>query len=139
MGSSDKRSNGSKEPRTHARALTIEQQIDAVQRGDWEGVIRQASRDVHFEIFAPQEFAFTRTATGAEAFRNAVRHNLAIVEEQRPSITNVVMQGEVVVLFGTEKGRIRATQATYHVEFVNRFTFDGNALASLRIIVARAA
>jgi hypothetical protein len=40
-------------------------------------------------------------------------------------------------MFGTERGRIRATGVAYHVEFVHRFTFTCGVLQNIRIIAAR--
>lgn len=118
---------------------TIEQQIAAISRGDFEAALRHASSDVELEIYAPQEFPFIKRAHGAGELRAAIEHNFGSVEDQQPVIANVVVQGNVVVLFGSERGRIRSTGADYHVEFVHRFTFDDGALRNIRIIVARAA
>lgn len=68
-----------------------------------------------------------------------MRHNFGTVEDQQPVISNVLTQGSVVVMFGTETGKIRATGAPYRVEFVHRFTFVEGVLHNIRIIAARAA
>ena len=41
-------------------------------------------------------------------------------------------------MIGREHGRIRETGQEYDVEFVHRFTFRDERLASIRIIAARA-
>jgi hypothetical protein len=61
------------------------------------------------------------------------------VTDQRPSITSISAQGDTVVLFGREQGRIRGSNTPYDVEFVERFTFVDGRLASVRIIVAHSA
>ena len=45
-------------------------------------------------------------------------------------------EGDVVVLFGRERGRIRATGQAYDTEFVQRFTLRRDRLVSVRIIAA---
>ena len=65
-------------------------------------------------------------------------HNFASVVDQQPTISNIITSGEVVVMFGTERGRIRSTGEPYHLQFVHRFTFAGSALQNIRIIAARA-
>ena len=118
--------------------LTVAEQIDAIGRGDFEATLRQARPELELEIFAPMEFPFVKRARGIDAVRSAIERNFGTVEEQQPEITNVMGQGDVVVLIGSEQGRIRATGAAYHVQTVHRFTFVGGALAHIQIIAARA-
>jgi ketosteroid isomerase-like protein len=120
-----------------AQIATVEEQVAAIMRGDFEAALRQASPDVELEIYAPQEFPFIRRARGIIELRKALQHNFGGVEDQQPMISNVLAQGDVVVMFGTERGRIRTSGMAYHVEFVDRFTFVDNALKNIRVIVAR--
>ena len=117
---------------------TIQEQIDAISRGDFEATLQNASPDIQLEIYMPPEFPFIARARGISALREAMAHNFAAVVDQQPTISNIITSGDVVVMFGTERGRLRATGAPYHVEFVHRFTFDGCALRNIRIIAARA-
>jgi ketosteroid isomerase-like protein len=117
--------------------LTIAEQIDAIGRGDFEAALHQANPDLELEIFAPMEFPFIRRARGLEDVRRAIEHNFAALEGQQPVIGNVMGQGDVVVLIGSERGRIRSTGASYHVQSVHRFTFVDGALAHIQIIAAR--
>ena len=118
--------------------LTVQEQIEAIGRGDYEAALRQAHPDVEFRISAPREFPFVRQARGVDALRRAMAQNFSAIEDQRPEITNLVVQEDVLVMIGTERGRIRATGATYNMDFVHRFTFEDGALKSIQIIAARA-
>lgn len=126
-------------PAIAAQITTIEEQIAAIGRGDFEAALSHASADVELEIYAPPEFPFIRRARGTADMREAMLHNFGAVEDQQPVVSNVLTQGSVVVMFGTETGRIRTTGASYRVEFVHRFTFVDGALHNVRIIAARAA
>ena len=120
-----------------AHLLTIEEQFTAVQRGDWEALLRSASPDVTFEMFAPPELPLVTRARGVAPVREAIERNFSALSDQEPVISNVVAQENVVVLFGTERGKVRATGQSYHVEFVYRFTFHQGLLENVRIIVAK--
>ncbi len=126
-------------PPIASQITTIEEQIAAISRGDFEAALQRASPDVELEIYAPPEFPFICRARGTAEMREAMQHNFAAVEDQHPVVSNVLTQGHVVVMFGTETGRIRATGASYRVEFVHRFTFANGTLQNVRIIAARAA
>jgi ketosteroid isomerase-like protein len=120
----------------HVRS--VQQQIDAIGRGDLESAVANAHEDVTLEIFAPPEFQWIRRASGVENLRQAIQHNFESLDEQHPEITSVTAQGDTVVLIGRERGRIKATGAPYDVEFVERFVFREGRLAAVKIIAARA-
>jgi ketosteroid isomerase-like protein len=118
--------------------LSVQEQLTAIERGDMDGALRQARDDIELEIFAPTTFPFITRARGIAELRHAMVHNFAALSDQRPEVANVITQENVVVLIGSERGTIRATGATYHVQTVHRFTFVENALAHIRIIAAEA-
>ena len=114
----------------------VQKQFDAIAAGELASVVAQADENVTLEIFVPPEFPFIRHASGAEAFREAVRKNFDAVTNQRPEIRDLFAEGNRVVLFGRETGTIRATGANYDMEFVERFTFRGDRLIAVQIIAA---
>ena len=120
--------------RSHIRS--VQSQIDAIAQGDFEAVLAQAAPQVTLDIFAPPEFPWIRRTRGVAELRTALQQNFASVEDQKPEITNVYSEGDSVVLFGRERGRVRATGQPYHVEFVQRFTFREERLVAVRIIAA---
>ena len=116
---------------------SVQQQIDAIARGDLESALGNAHPELDLEIFAPPEFPWIRRARGVAAIRDAIEHNFGSLEHQTPTIENVVTELDTVVLFGREHGIIRATAAPYEVHFVQRFTFEDGRLRSVRIVAAR--
>ena len=117
---------------------TLQSQIEAIARGDFGGILQHACEDVTLELFVPPQFPFVRSATGADAFRQALEQNFSAVTNQQPTILDVFSEGERVVLFGRETGIIQSTGATYDIEFVQRFTFRDGCLASVQVIGAHA-
>jgi ketosteroid isomerase-like protein len=120
----------------HAHLRSVQSQIDAISKGDFDAVLGQAAPNVTLDIFAPPEFPWIRQARGIVELRKAMEQNFGSVDDQQPEITNVYSEGDAVVLFGRERGRIRATGQAYHMEFVQRFTFRDERLISVRIIAA---
>ena len=123
-------------PAAQQHVRTISDQLDAIARGDFGSVFQDSHDDVTLEIFAPLEFPFIRTAQGADELHKAIVHNFGAIADQRPRIRETFAEGDTVVLFGTETGKIKETGFRYQVEFVERFTFRDGRLASLRIIAA---
>jgi ketosteroid isomerase-like protein len=115
---------------------SVQQQIDAIGRGDLDGAIANAQPDVRLEIHAPPEFHWIRQAVGVGALRDALAHNFGSMEEQHPEITTLTAQGDTVILIGREHGRIKATGTPYRVQFVERFLFREGRLASITVIAA---
>jgi ketosteroid isomerase-like protein len=124
---------------TAQHLLSIHAQIEAIERGDVESVLQHAHDDVTFEIFAPPQFPFISSAHGLEELRAAVTHNFAAVVDQQPELRDIFAEGDTVILFGRERGRLRERGDRYDVEFVQRFAFRDGRLASVRIVVAEAA
>jgi ketosteroid isomerase-like protein len=116
---------------------SVQAQIEALGRGDVAGAFSTAHANLRLDIFAPPEFEWMRHASGLDAVREAVEHNLDALEDQRPEIINVLAQGDAVVLIGKEVGRMRSTGASYDLQFVHRFTFRAGRLAAMQIVVAR--
>lgn len=127
--------------RTHPGPLdhlrSVQTQMDAICRGDIASLLNEAHEDVQLDIFAPPEFKWIRHAKGLDELRRAVERNFESVEDQRPEISNVIAQGDSVVLIGRERGTIRASAELYDVQFVEKFTFRDGRLAAIRIVAAK--
>ena len=122
------------DPQRHLRS--VQTQIEAIGRGDLDAVVVDAMPDVTLDIFAPPEFPWIRRAQGIDDLRRAIEQNFGSVEDQRPEINNVFAEGDTVVLFGRERGRLRGSGQAYDMEFVEKFTFRDGRLSAVRIIAA---
>jgi ketosteroid isomerase-like protein len=121
---------------TREHIVSVEQQIADIERGDFDAALSNADPDIELDVFAPPEFKWVAHARGIDAVRRALEVNFTYLQDQTPEILNVVSQEESVVLIGRDRGRIRATGQPYDVEFVDRFTFSGGRLRSIRVIAA---
>jgi len=126
-------------PDSRANLTSLHAAIEAIARGDMETCLSTALTDVSLSIFAPPEFPFVRFAKGLDEFRRALEHNFAAVEDQKPTVIDLFSEGNTIVMFGRETGRIKETGATYNVEFVEKFTFAEGRLAQVSIVAAHRA
>lgn len=126
-------------PHAREHLLSIEAQLDAIARGDFDAVFDSAHDEVTLEIFAPPEFPWIRQTRGIAELRHAIAQNFGSVDDQQPEIRDVFVEGDTVILFGRERGAIRQTGRRYDMEFVQRFSFREGRLASVRIVAAHAA
>jgi ketosteroid isomerase-like protein len=124
-------------PQEQRHLRSVHAQVDAISRGDIASLLKDAHDDVQLDVFAPPEFNWIRHAKGLDELRRAVELNLGSVEDQRPEISNVIAQGDSVVLIGRERGTIRASAEAYDVQFVEKFTFREGRLAAIRIVAAK--
>jgi uncharacterized protein len=132
-----KRAQGSLDASQRSQVDSVDRLIDAIGRGDLEAVLANAVVDVCMDVYAPPEFSWIRHAVGADAIRAAIAHNFDSLMEQRPEISNVLSQPDLVVLIGRERGIIRATGGPYDVQFVQRYTFRDGKLAAVQVVAAR--
>lgn len=111
--------------------------IAAISKGDYAGAVADAHHDIELEVFGPREFGWTSHARGRAAIRAALKHNRRTVDTRQRRVNDVISEGNTVVLFGREQGRVRQTGEAYDVDFVHRLTFRDGRLASVRIVTAR--
>jgi ketosteroid isomerase-like protein len=116
---------------------SVEQQVDALARGDVASVLARSHPDIQLDIVVPPEFDWIRSASGTEAVRRAIEHNFGAVTEQQPELQGIAAQGESVILTARERGRVRTTGDPYDLTFVQTWTFRDGRLASVRIVAAR--
>ena len=119
-----------------ANVDAISQVFRNLGRGDLDAFVGGMTDDVELEIHAPAEFPWIRQAKGPQAFREAVARNFGALVDQQPEVLNVVAQGDCVVLFGREQGRLRVTGTPYDVQFVYEFLFRDGRIYRVRELAA---
>ncbi len=102
-----------------------------IATGNWQAFGDALTEDVTLEILAPPDIPFAGSWRGREHVVAAVRHNFSLIEDQEPRVLAVVAQGAMVVVFGQERGRIRETDQSYEVQWVQQFTFTGELLSRM--------
>ncbi len=95
------------------------------------------SEDVECSIYGECAIPMRTFAKGREAMVDLVAHNFALVtHEQAPELGAMVAQGDVVIITGTERGRLAATGDPYAAVFSQEWRFANCKVTSFRQIWA---
>ncbi len=114
----------------------VRRQFEAITRGDFAAFAESLADDVEMEIHAGPDVPFRSRCRGKRAVADQVRTNFGFVEEQRPEIHGLCAQGDMVVLFGSERGRYRSDGPEYQLAFVQVHTVRGGRTARFRQYVS---
>ncbi len=106
-------------------------QYTAIAHGDLQTFASTLSDNVELEIIAPPELPFRGHWKGKRNVLEAVIRNFAMLEDQRPEILTVVAQGDTVIVFAREAGRIKASKREYLIHWMQRFTFQNGFLLKM--------
>jgi ketosteroid isomerase-like protein len=118
-----------------ANVKRLQEMYQAIARGDYDALGGFYADDVVMEIMGPPELPISGRVQGRQAATEAVRRNFGFFEDQRPTILDVVAQGDAVVVTGREQGKYRPTGRDYDIHWVQLFTFDRGKLRQFREIV----
>jgi ketosteroid isomerase-like protein len=105
-------------------------------QGDFAPSLAAMADEIEMELHCPTSVPISGSWRGQAAVFAAMQRNFGILAEQQAEILSVVAQGESVVLFAQEQGKVRATNAPYHIRWVQLFTFRNNRIVSMRGVAA---
>jgi len=100
--------------------------------GEFETVASLMADDVQFDIEGASPVEFIRQVRGRHEMASAFRQNFAAVEGQHPKVQQVVAQGNMVSVFGHERGWVRANRRSYDVHWVHVFQFENGQVVRIR-------
>lgn len=92
--------------------------------------------EIEMELHGPKNLPINGSWHGLAEVVAAMQRNFGLLAEQQAEILSVVAQGDTVVLLAEERGKIRATDAPYHIRWVQFFTFRENKIVRLRGVTA---
>ena len=110
---------------------TTQQLYKAICAGEFEAVVALMSEDVQLDIEGPGPVEFVRQVRGRQQMASVLRHNFATVADQQPEAQQVLAQGNMVSVFGYERGWMRADQRTYEVHWVHVFQFENGQVVRI--------
>jgi ketosteroid isomerase-like protein len=111
----------------------------ALAQGDFSPLIAALAEDSELHLHGPANVPINGSWRGHAEVVAAVRRNFGMLAEQQAEILSVVAQGDTVVLFAEERGKVRATGLPYHVRWVQLFTFRDNKLVRVQGVTAQLA
>jgi uncharacterized protein len=106
----------------------------AVARQDFQGALDFLADDIELEILGPPALPFSGSWRGRAEVATALAKNFAHLEDQRPEVQHLVAQGDTVIVFARERGRLVATGLPYDIHWVQLFQFRDGKLARFREI-----
>ncbi len=114
---------------------SLVEQYQAIARGDFQTAIDIWDDEIDFEMIGPSDFLFSGKCRGKQQVAEAVARNFAALEDQEVEIETVVAQGDTIVIFAHEKGRVRATGKSYDCHWVQFFTFANDKVTRFRSLI----
>jgi ketosteroid isomerase-like protein len=117
--------------------VRLQEQYRAIARGDFPLALAQMADGVEMELRGPEDVPVNGCWRGLEEVATAMRRNFAALQEQQAEILSLVAQGDTVVLLAQERGKVRATGASYHLRWVQVFTFRDDKLVGIRGVAAK--
>jgi uncharacterized protein len=122
-----------------ANVRLLQQQYEAIARGDFAGFLEMLDEDIEMEIVGSERVPLAGRWRGRETVARVIRENFSQLEDQRPEVHSVIAQGDVVVVVAFERGRFRQSGRPYEVHWVQIFTFREGKLVRFREISDTAA
>jgi ketosteroid isomerase-like protein len=114
----------------------LQEQYRAIARGDFTPVLAGMADGIELELHGPADLPLNGCWRGRAEVGEAMQRNFASLSEQQAEILAVVAQGDSVVLFSQERGKVRATGAPYHLRWVQLFTFQDDKVVRVRGVAA---
>jgi ketosteroid isomerase-like protein len=115
-----------------ANVALLQELYRVIARGDFAQLPPLFAADIVMEIVGPAQVPFVGQWQGAEQVANQIASNFAHLEDQHPTIHSLVAQGDMIVVQAQEKGRLKATGQSYHLHWVQTFTFQNGKLQRFR-------
>jgi ketosteroid isomerase-like protein len=122
---------------TEARNVQrLQEQYHALAQGDFQPTIAMMADSIEMEHHVPADIPLTGCWRGVAAVTAAMQRNFGALAEQQAEILAVVAQGDTVVLFAEERGKVRASGTRYHIRWVQLFTFCNDKIVRIRGVAA---
>jgi ketosteroid isomerase-like protein len=103
----------------------------AIARGAFAEVLQLTTPDFVLEIVGPPQSQLVGRWQGHEEILTTLARNFSYFAEQSPHIDTVVAQGDTVVVIARESGKVKASGASYNVQWVQIFTFVSDRIAKV--------
>lgn len=115
-----------------ANVRRLQEQYRALARGDFGPFTDAMTDDVELDLRGPEAIPINGCWRGLPEVMEAMQRNFGTLAEQQAEILSVVAQGDLVVLFAEERGKVRTTGTAYHIRWVQLFTFRDSKVARVQ-------
>jgi ketosteroid isomerase-like protein len=115
-----------------ANLRVLADQYAAIARGDFNAIEAMVSDDFVFEMMTEAPIPFPHVVRGRGGLGEQLRKSFEEVEQQIPEVQTIVAQGNLLAVFGFERGRVRTSGELYALHWVQLFTFRDGKIVSIR-------
>jgi ketosteroid isomerase-like protein len=103
----------------------LQEQYRAIARGDFAPAVALMDEAIRLELHGPPGLPVAGSWSGRAEVTAAMRRNFGALADQQAEVLSVVAQGDAVVPYAEERGKVRETGAPYHNRWTQLFTFRG--------------
>ena len=119
--------------------MTEQENIDLVRkgyeafgRGDVAGLLATLDEQVLWVTSGPADLPTAGRRRGHEGAREFVRTLSTVVDVERFEPKQFVAQGDLVIVLGTDAGRLKSTGKTFDMDFAHAFTIRNGKVAAFQ-------
>lgn len=116
---------------TNDPTATIQRMFAAFKSGDLEALIATVHPDSRWTYFGANPQSTKAEFAGKERVRKFFERILARLEVTAFNTDEYVVQGETVVVFGSESGTVKATGETFHNEWSQKYVVQNNQITEM--------
>ena len=121
--------------RESAHVRCVQLLYHAIARGAFAESLELVTDDFVLEIFGPPSSPFNGRWQGRDDVLAAMQRNFSMLRDQRPEIESLVAQGDQLIVVARESGQVCETGQTYHVRWMQEFTFANGKIKAVRELI----
>jgi len=118
-------------PDTNKPIATVQRMFAAFGAGHLDALIATVHPDSRWTYFGANPQPRKAELVGKERVRKFFEGILARLEMTEFNTDEFIVQGETVVVFGSESGKVKATGQTFHNEWTQKYVVKDNQITEM--------
>ena len=110
---------------------TVQAMFDAFRRGDLDGLIETIHPESRWTYFGANPKLSQAEFSGRPRVRSFFERILRRLEVMEFAAAEFIVQGNTVVVFGSESGTVRETGQRFRNEWTQKYVVDNNLIATM--------
>ncbi|HEX6587942.1 MAG TPA: nuclear transport factor 2 family protein [Longimicrobiales bacterium] len=116
---------------THDPVAAVRRLFDAFGRGDLDALVATVHPDSRWSYYGANPRIGVASFTGREQVRRFFERILARLDVQQFDAREFVVDGDTVVVFGSESGTVRATGAPFRNEWAQKYVVRDGLITAM--------
>ena len=110
---------------------TVQRMFDAFRRGDLDGLIETVHPDSRWTYFGANPKPTKAEFAGRPRVRSFFERIIRRIEMMEFTPTDFIVEGNAVVVFGSESGTVRHTGQRFHNEWTQKYVVEDNLIVAM--------